>query len=640
MTRNITLIFCLLSLTVLSQTKIDTKLIQEQFPDEDLYYLTDKTKINISIRDNKLDIESEISNEILFLNDKARMFARKSIYFYDEMEQISNIVAATYVEQENGKLKKFPVDKIYIHKPIKDGIFYDDFKETYFDYPGLKKNSIASISYRQKYLDPHFISPFFFANASPSGDMEYSVTFPKSVNLKYLVKGDTTGLEFSSKDSKNEINYTWKINGQKKFEREMREGNYRRYAPHVILYIDNYTLNGKTVNVNGSIRQLYDWYYSHISDLIEDNSVEVKNLADSLTMGITDEDEKIKKIYYWVQDNIKYIAFEYGLGGFIPRKSGLVCTRRFGDCKDKSSLLHALFRAAGIKSYFTWIGTREIPYSYTELPTPASDNHMIVAMQRKGEWIFLDGTASNLPFGYPSGFIQEKEALIGISSDSFLIQKVPVVEKEKNYNHDIFSMRLSGDDLTGTGDSYYGGLWRYELTAQFANISENKKEEEISKMLRYGNNKCRVDSLHFSGIEGYSDTLHFNFVFTIPNYVRKIDNKIFVNMNISKRLSDEKVEIEKRKTEMPYKFKFVVSESASLEIPEGYNVTKIPVNKKYSGKYFGFTINYEKQDGKIFLRKSIYFDELEKLTDQFGDWNKMVEEINEAYAEVVVLEKP
>src|SRR5207244_1127020 len=107
--------------------------------------------------------------------------------------------------------------------------------------------------------------------------------------------------------------YTWSVNNQRAFDQENREGNYRKYAPHVIVYIDKYQLNDSTIPVLSDLHQLYSWYSTHISELTGSENKMVKALADSLTSGLSSPEDKTSALYYWVQENIKYIAFEYGL---------------------------------------------------------------------------------------------------------------------------------------------------------------------------------------------------------------------------------------------------------------------------------------------------------------------------------------
>src|SRR6185369_12627115 len=158
-----------------------------------------------------------------------------------------------------------------------------------------------------------------------------------------------------------------------------------------------------------------------ISKLENTKDETLKQLADSLIANVNTPREKATKIYQWVQANIKYIAFEDGLEGFVPRRAIDIYNHRFGDCKDMASILTALLQLSGLKAYFTWIGTRDIPYDYTDVPLPICDNHMIAALDVDTEWIFLDATDPNCIFGLPSSMIQGKQALISISKDDYKI---------------------------------------------------------------------------------------------------------------------------------------------------------------------------------------------------------------------------
>jgi len=55
---------------------------------------------------------------------------------------------------------------------------------------------------------------------------------------------------------------------------------------------------------------------------------ELRNIVDELTKDKSSNVEKVRAIYYWVQENIKYIDFEYALGGFIPREANNVFKKK------------------------------------------------------------------------------------------------------------------------------------------------------------------------------------------------------------------------------------------------------------------------------------------------------------------------
>ena len=113
-----------------------------------------------------------------------------------------------------------------------------------------------------------------------------------------------------------------------------------------------------------------------------------------------------------MQDNIRYIAFEDGLAGFIPATAQEVFKSKYGDCKGMANLMTEMLKLAGLEAYMTWIGTRHIPYDYT-LPSLAVDNHCISTVIIGGKEYFLDGTEKYIPFGDYAWRIQGKEVLIG-----------------------------------------------------------------------------------------------------------------------------------------------------------------------------------------------------------------------------------
>src|SRR5690606_2607375 len=96
------------------------------------------------------------------------------------------------------------------------------------------------------------------------------------------------------------------------------------------------------------------------------------------------------------------------------REAHLVCQRKYGDCKDMASLLVTMCKEAGLKAFYTWIGTRSKPYKYQETPLPVADNHMICTIELDGKFIFLAGTGVNIPFGIPPYNLQGKDALVHI----------------------------------------------------------------------------------------------------------------------------------------------------------------------------------------------------------------------------------
>src|SRR5690606_20518168 len=137
----------------------------------------------------------------------------------------------------------------------------------------------------------------------------------------------------------------------------------------------------------------------------------------------------------------------------------------------------------------TWIGSRNIPYTYHEVPTPAVDDHMIATYETPdGKIIFLDATDSMTKYGLPSNFIQGKEAMIQ-NGDNYKLVTVPVVESSENLSHTQIELSLENNLLLGKAQASFNGLARSSFVSMVGDAQNKKRHEILKSILELGNNK-------------------------------------------------------------------------------------------------------------------------------------------------------
>jgi hypothetical protein len=133
-----------------------------------------------------------------------------------------------------------------------------------------------------------------------------------------------------------------------------------------------------------------DWYARLIAPQLELSS----KLADVLRELIQNQhtsSAKIAAIHQFVLRNTRYVGLEFGVHGYKPYPVSQIYERRFGDCKDKSSLLLALLRAAGIPAEIALVRTRRLGDIDEQATSVSIFNHAIVYLPEQNLW--LDGTA-------------------------------------------------------------------------------------------------------------------------------------------------------------------------------------------------------------------------------------------------------
>jgi hypothetical protein len=161
---------------------------------------------------------------------------------------------------------------------------------------------------------------------------------------------------------------------------------------------------------------------------------EIRAAARTAVKGIpeTDDQARIRAVYDFVVSRTRYVGLEFGINSFKPYPVETILSRRFGDCKDKASLMHAMLEALGIDSRLTLLRMKRLGGIEAAPASLAVFNHAILYVPKYK--LFLDGTAEfhgsgELPADdrgaevlviepdRPSHFLRTPEALPGDNTD-------------------------------------------------------------------------------------------------------------------------------------------------------------------------------------------------------------------------------
>lgn len=636
-------VLALTPLAVLAQ-EVDDASLRLNYPDEDAVFLNRSEHLRIDNSNGHWDITNDIYEEMYYLTPLGQGYGSKTI-FYSSFENISDINARTLLPIKKGNKVKYDeikVDNIEETNIMVGGVFYSDYKQKKVVFPSANPGSITRINYRENIKDPHMLSPFYFSTYAPTQQAELKVTVPKNIMISYKVLGENSEAITFSQTEEGGLNiYKWTAKNIAKIEREPNAPDHSYFSPHVIVFINKVldTEGNVTQNVLTDTEDLYNWYISLVKDVNTSTDSSLKKLVADLTANATNDTEKASRIFAWVQNNIKYIAFEDGLGGLIPREANDILIKKYGDCKDMSSITVQMLREAGVPAYLTWIGTRDKPYTYQDVPSPIADNHMIACAKLNGQFVFLDATGGYMPFGVPTSMIQGKEALIGISPDKYEVLQVPIMEKQKNTETENVELYIEERQLKGKANVRLTG---YKKT--FAEYDRNKAKSDADK--NYFSRRFQKGSNKFIAVlsseKGYFEPekpIEIDYDFEIPDYVKIAGDKMYVNLNLDKRYKNANLDLKKRKTARESEFKYIEQHTYTLKIPEGYTVEYLPPNNQYNSNLFGFAISYRESKGSIIVEQQVYCDFLLLDKKNFTDWNDMMQKMDNTYQEVLVFKK-
>lgn len=639
MIKNIFSIFlCLtLSLSVFSQKRIEptteditlANSLKEQFPDDNVALISSKDKVTFGFnkRDKKVTVLHHVSENMINIDSRADI---QVYHFYDGESTIEEFE----IKYRNQKQANFHVkDDAY----TSDDLFHNDSRVKYatIDFPLKGYRYLTSI--KKHYKDIKYFTKLYFNGDYPTAKKTIRIEVPNwlDMELKELnFEGYDIDKTISPNQNGNGKIYTYTLNDISGMYKEEATPGPTYIYPHILILAKSYTNNNETVNIFKETQDLYNWYKSLVNSL-ENDVTPIKAKVKELTENATSDDEKIKNIYYWVQDNIRYIAFEDGIAGFKPDEAANVFTKRYGDCKGMANLTKQMLIEAGFDARLTWIGTKRIAYDYST-PSLSVDNHMICTLFKDGKTIFLDGTEKFNAFGEYADRIQGKQVLIE-NGDNYILEYVPSAEAAFNKEQFDFSLKLSEDNIIGQVNKTYNGESRSSLLYYFNSLKNDKKDEFLEYYLNKGNSNIKVSNIETSDLQNRDKNINIAYNVDVKNAVSSFDNQVYVDLDFDKELSN--FVLEERKTDYIFSSKKDLESTTRLEIPQGYNISHLPENISVTNDNFDMSVNFSKENNVIIYKKQFRIKHAKIETTDFEKWNGFIKKLDALYNEQIILTK-
>lgn len=622
-----------------AQPNLDMETYSKKYPDSRGVMLENTRSAKLSVKNNKLQIDTKEIISYFILTDKPQYFSEGEIYFSEQMK--INTFEAYSLIPEGKKYKKVKVDSFQDKFENDDNIFYDENKKRSFVFPSLVQGAKIYQEHSMIITEPRFFGKYYFESFLPVENSVFELTAPSDIEFTaYKLGNHTEEIQYTQvKEGKN-IVHRWAMKNLKPLLNQEDAMPIGYYSPHLVIVVNRFKNNeGKTIDIAPDLQALFNWYSSLLTKVDMSVSPEMKQITDSITRNKSSELEKLKSIYYWVQDNIKYIAFEHGMEGIIPRDPSKILAKRYGDCKDMSMLIHTMAKYAGIKTSPTWIGTRDIPYRYDQFPSMHVDNHMIVTyLDSLKKPYFLDGTSEFLNINYPSAFIQGKQALAYLSESEYKLFMVPEVAPSQNFVRDSIHLKIVNDSLIGEGVIRMTGFIQQRMIRMVNGVSGEDLMETLSGITKKGNNKYKLDTAYFDPINRDSAfVIHYRFV--IKDYIVMNNDEVFVNLNLDKDLKNTKIDL----TQSPYpifqQMKLSWKSTFDLTIPAGYEVEFLPQNFSMGNNLLKVDGEYSKSATSILLSNFGMINYLELPTNEFENYNATIKKVNQAYNQSIILKK-
>lgn len=546
-----------------------------------------KSTIHFEIKGNKLIRTDSV---LLQVNERMGDHDAEFGFAYSKGDKVDVLYAQ--IEDVSGNvIRKLKKDEVNNQSYISEISFYeDDFIKT-FD---MKHNTYPyRISYAVKTTQSKFFQIYalnLIHQRKPVKDASIIVDTSLDRPIKYKVKNmpepqviDQGGIQ----------RYRWQYNYTPLRQAEINADYENTNIPQIKILPLTFEYGKK--GEWESWATFGNWIYRlNAGRDILPESERIK--IDHLLQGITAEGEKVRAIYRYLQDNVRYINVKIDIGGFQAYPADYVCKNRYGDCKALTNYMQALLKHAGIKSYYTLI------YADDKVNDVDSDfafqafNHVILTVPLGNDTFFLECTSKNMPFGYLHTNIQGRKALLVDENDSRLISLPSLLPDDVLCSR---KMSVKGNRLwletVQRGESFEASL--FLSSGVNKNILEKYLRDDILpsgsySILEYDIDKTGVDSAQ----------IHLSTLLEINNVFKQYGNNLILLPFPIVLPNYESPD--KRVSDLQMDYPLFCEDTIIYTIPEG-EIAKVPeairLNTDFGHYYLEFSIG----DNALVVRKSL-----------------------------------
>ena len=535
---------------------------------------------------------------IKILNENALHLANVELPYSKGENKIVNVKAQTIKLNSRGKVEKIPVDK----KLIFDGKKSDTEFLKKFSFPKVEVGSIIEYKYFLHYNrgGDFKINPWYFQTDLPTIYSEYQGGIEseyKGGNYREDIKD--RDLRYDTQEGVGALqnqSYTFLLNQSHKVE--MVEENIGDKA-----YFTWYSIHVPAMKEDGFITTMEDHYTKIRFQLnaVSIGGVTMPNMASwkkvneelanmsqfgecmtwgvgtlsatvkELTAGLESDDEKMKAIYDYVTNQVEWNG-NYAL--LVDNTMSVVDRNGVGNSAEVNFLLTTMLRMAELDAHPVMVSTRSHGKVYKEHTFVNQFNHVISAVYFGSKYILLDATNPLAPY--------DVLPFADLNGEGFLVSNEEFqwveLDTKKTYNHSCIGQFSLSPDGTISGsfavtDKDYAAV---ESRTKFKNA---KNESEFAKDLLKGLPNLEVTDFQSENIEDVYEPFNYQISLNTLGYSSVKEDQIFFKPMM---IDGEIANPFKAKTRAyPITYPYPVNNNfvLTIDIPEGYEIEKIPENE-------------------------------------------------------------
>ncbi len=394
---------------------------------------------------------------------------------------ITNISATIY-DAGGKKIKSVKKDEIL---DVAADVYYSLYSDTrliYFfpknaTYPYTVEYSYTEYFKETMYLPSWNIYPGYNVSVEKA---DFFLTVADNPLHKINFYVSDTSLHIKKSKDKGKIQYSLSVKNLLPIQKE-------EYVPNKMLETSVVLLSPEFFKIGGFEGSYKNWnaYGNFIARLNrgrDELNEDTRNKIKELINDKSSDEEIIRTLYQYMQNKVRYVSEQKGIGGWQPYKAEKVDELSYGDCKALTNYMKSLLKVAGITSYYTLVHAgKDADDILTDFPSNQF-NHAILCVPVKKDTMWLECTDMSIPCGYIGSFTDDRNVLLVNEDSGGFLVRTPAYSKDINKRVRKTEVRFTATDADINIQTRYSGIYYDKMKSLYRDTYEHQKQKILSRL--------------------------------------------------------------------------------------------------------------------------------------------------------------
>jgi hypothetical protein len=521
---------------------------------------------------------------IKILRPEGRNYAHPGAWFNKDHKLISFQIWSIGPDGHPYELKK---KDIYERGAEEWGILYNDTRYRSADVPGADPGGVVAYEYTEQYPMYSEDEPWFFQNAVPTVRSVFEIDLPPGWSHSELWHryASVQPAEVAPNHFRWELSDIPGIDLDSAIMAPAEEA----LAGRMEVYFSANPLPQGADEAPQLWMRIGEWY-TQLASPKSEGPADIATASRALVGPQDDFMQRIQKVAGFMQQQIRYVGIEIGIGGWIPHTAEDVYRNRYGDCKDKATLMIAMLDAVGVRATWVMVDTdrgvvdpkvpsRMADHMITAIEIPAGYQNPAlqaeVTAKNGRRYLIFDPTNQYVPIGLLPPYLQGSTGLLMAGANSEAIA-LPVLNPASDTLDRTATFTLGTDgSLTGNVVVRRQGASSWRTRYSYAMGSEKEKREGLENSLRSDFSAFQVSGEEFQNPSSVDQQIVLRYGVTASAYAKNAGDMLLVRPRV---LGSDAVQLSDEPRKYPVEFSGTRDwrDTYDVKIPAGYKVDELP----------------------------------------------------------------